>query len=247
MILKDRIAMVTGGGQGIGAETARLFAREGAKVAVIDWQEDTAKAVAEEIKAAGGEAIAARCDVSQREQVHATVAEVVKTYGRVDILINNAGITRDKSALKMEPHQWDQVIGVNLSGAFYCAQAVGEHMKENGYGRIVSASSISAFGNFGQANYSASKAGLVGLTRTLAIEFARFGVTVNAIAPGFVQTAMTEAIPEESRKDAVLGIPIGRLGEPIDIAQVYLFLVSPASSFMTGQLLVVDGGQTLIR
>ena len=245
MILKDKIALVTGGGQGIGAETARLFAKEGAQVAVVDWNEEAAQAVAEEIRGQGGESLSVKCDVSQRDAVFAMVAEVVKAFGRVDILINNAGITRDKSALKMEPHQWDQVIGVNLSGAFYCSQAAAEHMKEHQWGRIVSASSISSFGNFGQANYSASKAGLVGLTRTLAIEFARHNITVNAIAPGFIHTAMTDAIPEEMRAAAAQSIPVGREGQPYDIARVYLFLASPESSFITGQLLVVDGGSTL--
>jgi 3-oxoacyl-[acyl-carrier protein] reductase len=245
MILKEKIALVTGAGQGIGAETARLFAKEGAKVAVADWNEAGARAVAAEIAKLGGEALPFRCDVSDRAAVFAMVDQIVRAWGRVDILINNAGITRDKSALKMEPHQWDQVLGVNLSGAFHCVQACGAHMKEHQWGRIVSASSVSAFGNFGQANYAATKAGLVGLTRTLAIEFARYHVTVNAIAPGFIRTAMTEAIPEEIRLESIKRIPVGREGEPYDIARVYLFLASPESSFITGQLFVIDGGQTL--
>ena len=245
MILKDKIALVTGAGQGIGAETARLFAKEGAKVAVADWNEPGAQAVAAEIGKAGGEAQGYKCDVSDRKAVFGMVDQIAKAWGRVDILINNAGITRDKSALKMEPHQWDQVLGVNLSGAFYCAQACAAHMKEHNWGRIVSASSISAFGNFGQANYSATKAGLVGLTRTLAVELARYQITVNAIAPGFVHTAMTEAIPEEIRVESVKRIPVGREGKPYDIARVYLFLCNPESSFITGQLFVIDGGQTL--
>jgi NAD(P)-dependent dehydrogenase (short-subunit alcohol dehydrogenase family) len=245
MIFKDKVALVTGGGQGIGAETARQFAKEGAKVAVADWNADTAKAVAAQIQKAGGQAMGLPCDVSKRDAVFATVEQIAKAWGGVDILINNAGITRDKSALKMEPHQWDQVLGVNLSGAFYCAQACGAHMKERQWGRIISASSISAFGNFGQANYSATKAGLIGLTRTLAVEFARYNVTVNAIAPGYIETAMTAAIPEEARNEAKKSVLVGRAGQPFDIARVYLFLAHPDSSFITGQLFVIDGGQTL--
>jgi NAD(P)-dependent dehydrogenase (short-subunit alcohol dehydrogenase family) len=245
MIFKDKVALITGGGQGIGAETARQLAKEGAKVALADWNGDTAKAVAAEIQKTGGQAMGVQCDVSKRDAVFAAVDQIAKAWGGVDILINNAGITRDKSALKMEPHQWDQVLGVNLSGSFYCVQACAPFMKERNWGRIVSASSVSAFGNFGQANYSATKAGLVGMTRTLAVEFARYNITVNAIAPGFIQTAMTDAIPAEQRAEAIKRIPVGREGQPIDIARVYLFLSHPDSSFITGQLFVIDGGQTL--
>jgi 3-oxoacyl-[acyl-carrier protein] reductase len=247
MKLKGQAALVTGGGAGIGEATARLLAENGAKVMVGDWNEQTAQATAARINAAGGTAAALKMDTSKREDAERGVAETVAKFGRIDILINNAGITRDASALKMEPHQWDQVLAVNLSGVFYCSQAAAKRMRDQNYGRIVNASSVSAFGNFGQANYSATKAGLVGLTRTLAIEWAKYGVTVNAIAPGFIQTSMTAAIPDEIKKDAVKKIPAGRLGEPIDIARVYLFLASPESSFLTGQLLVVDGGQTLLH
>lgn len=247
MKLKDQAALVTGGGAGIGEATARLLAENGAKVMVGDWNEQTAQATAARIKAAGGTAAAFKMDTSKPADAERAVAETVAKFGRIDILINNAGIIRDSSALKMEPHQWDQVLAVNLSGVFYCSQAAAKRMRERNYGRIVNASSISAFGNFGQANYSATKAALIGLTRTLAIEWGRYGVTVNAIAPGFIQTAMTASIPEEHKKDAAKKIPVGRLGDPIDIARVYLFLASPESSFMTGQLLVVDGGQTLLH
>jgi len=247
MKLKGQAALVTGGGAGIGEATARLLAENGAKVMVGDWNEQTAQATAARINAAGGTAAALKMDTSKPADAERAVAETAKQFGRIDILINNAGIVRDSSALKMEPHQWDQVLAVNLSGVFYCSQAAAKRMREQNYGRIVSASSISAFGNFGQANYSATKAALIGLTRTLAIEWGRYGVTVNAIAPGFVQTAMTASIPDEHKMDAVKKIPVGRLGEPIDIARVYLFLASPESSFLTGQLLVVDGGQTLLH
>jgi 3-oxoacyl-[acyl-carrier protein] reductase len=245
MELKGQAALVTGGGSGIGEATARLLAEHGAAVMVADWNEQAAKATADRINAAGGRAAAIKADVSKQAEAVAAVDATVKQLGRIDILINNAGITRDASLLKMEPHQWDQVIGVNLSGVFYCSQAAGRHMKEQNYGRIVSASSVSAFGNFGQTNYTATKAALIGMTRTMAIELAKYHVTVNAIAPGYIQTAMTAAIPEERRKDAIQGIPVGRLGEPVDIARVYLFFCLPESSFITGQTLVVDGGQTI--
>ena len=247
MEFDGQAALVTGGGQGIGAETARMLAAGGAKVALADWNEESAAAVAEEIKGKGGEAFATKCDVSKQADAKAAVDAAVKAFGRLDILINNAGITRDSSMLKMEPHQWEQVVAVNLSGTFYCSQAAAAQMRERQYGRIVNASSISSFGNFGQANYSATKAGVIGLTRTMAIELARYGITVNAIAPGFIQTAMTDAIPAEMREVALTKIPVGRVGEPYDIARTYLFLASPHAGFITGQLIVVDGGRMVAR
>jgi NAD(P)-dependent dehydrogenase (short-subunit alcohol dehydrogenase family) len=247
MNLEGQAALVTGGGQGIGAETARLLAAEGAKIVVADWNEETATQIAEEIKGSGGQAIAIKADTSKKEDAEAMVEAAVKEFGRLDILINNAGITRDSSLLKMEPHQWDQVIAVNLSGVYYCAQAAARQMREQKYGRIVSASSISAFGNFGQTNYAATKAGVVGMMRTMAIELARYGITVNAIAPGFITTDMTNAIPHEMREATIANIPMGRAGIPKDIARVYLFLCLPESDFITGQLFVIDGGRTISR
>ena len=247
MNLEGQVALVTGGGQGIGAETARMLAAEGAKIVVADWNEETASQIAEEITNSGGEALAIKADTSKKEDAEAMVERAVKEYGRADILINNAGITRDSSLLKMEPHQWDQVIAVNLSGVYYCAQAAARQMREQKYGRIVSASSISAFGNFGQTNYAASKAGVVGMTRTMAIELSRYGITVNAIAPGFITTDMTNAIPHEMREATIANIPMGRAGIPKDIARVYLFLCLPDSDFITGQLFVIDGGRTIAR
>ena len=247
MELKDQVALVTGGGQGIGAETARRLAKQGAKIVVADWDEQTAAACAEEIGGSGGQAIATKADVSKKEDAERMVALAVKEFGRLDILINNAGITRDSSLLKMEDHQWDQVVAINLSGVYYCAQAAARQMREQNYGRIVSASSISAFGNFGQTNYAATKAGVVGMTKSMAIELARYGITVNAIAPGFIQTAMTAAIPNEMREAAIASIPVGRAGDPADIARVYVFLSLPDSGFITGQLFVIDGGRTLGR
>ena len=247
MILRDQAALVTGGGAGIGEATARLLAENGAAVMVGDWNEESAKATAAAIGKAGGSAAYVKCDVSRQAQAQRAVDVTVETFGRIDILINNAGIARDATALKMTPEQWDEVIGVNLSGVFYCSQAAGRHMREWGYGRIVNASSISCFGNFGQTNYAATKAGLVGMTRTMAIELGKYGITVNAIAPGFIKTAMTDGMPEEIRDASIKRIPVGRIGQPEDIARIYLFLVSPDSGFITGGLVVADGGQTLLH
>lgn len=247
MNLKDQAALVTGGGSGIGAATARLLAENGAALMIADWNEESAQATAETISGAGGKAAHVRCDVSKPEEAQNAVAQTVEAFGRIDILINNAGIVRDGSALKLDAEKWEQVIGVNLSGVFYCSQAAGREMRERGYGRIVNASSISAFGNFGQSNYSATKAGLVGMTRTMAIELGKYGITVNAIAPGFIRTAMTETIPEEMREASARRIPVGRVGEPEDIARIYHFLASPESGFLTGVLIVADGGQTLLH
>ncbi len=247
MKLKDQAALVTGGGTGIGAATARLLAENGAAVMIADLNAESASATAEAITQAGGRAQAMQADVSQQAEARHAVDKTVEAFGRIDILINNAGITRDASAIKMTPEQWDAVIGVNLSGVFYCSQVAAAHMREQGYGRIVNASSISGFGNFGQSNYSATKAGLVGLTRTMAIEWGRYGITVNAIAPGYIQTSMTDAIPDDIREASIKRIPMGRVGQPEDIARIYLFLASPETSFVTGALIVADGGQTLLH
>ncbi len=245
MDLSGQAALVTGGGKGIGEATAKLLAESGAAVMVADWDEAAAAESAQAIEATGGKAASIKCDVSNRDQAHAAVEATVKAFGQIDILINNAGITRDATLLKMEPHQWDQVIAVNLTGVYNCSQAAGQHMRERQYGRIVNASSISGFGNFGQSNYAATKAGLVGLTRTMAIELARYKVTVNAIAPGFIKTDMTAAMPPDFQEAMIQSIPMKRAGAPLDIARVYRFLVDPASDFITGQLFVIDGGATL--
>jgi 3-oxoacyl-[acyl-carrier protein] reductase len=247
MQLKDRVAFVTGAGQGIGAAIARAYAKEDARVAVVDMNLDAAKAVAAEIKAAGGEALDVACDVSNRAQVDAAVAEVTRAWGRVDILVNNAGITRTAMLHKMTGEQWDQVVAVHLTGAFNCVQAVAGGMMERKYGRIIYVTSAAGvLGTIGQINYSAAKAGILGMTKSTAKELARFNITANAIAPG-AATPMTEVIRTDERfKEKYLDrIPLGRWAEPDEVAPVFVFFASDASSYVTGQILAADGGLTI--
>ncbi|HRQ46471.1 MAG TPA: 3-oxoacyl-ACP reductase FabG [Rhodocyclaceae bacterium] len=247
MILKDRIAIVTGAGQGLGASIAAAYAREGAKVAVIDLGPEAAERVAEEIVAQGGEAIAVACDVSDREQVEAMAARVNETWGRIDILVNNAGITRTAMLHKMTREQWDQVLGVHLTGSFNCLQAVVGGMIERGYGRIIYVTSAAGvLGTIGQINYSAAKAGILGMTKSTAKELARYNITANAIAPG-AATPMTETIRTDDRfKEKYLDrIPMGRWAQPEEVAPVFVFFASDASSYVTGQVLAADGGMTI--
>ncbi len=244
MRFKDRVALVTGGGRGIGAATARLFAAEGARVAVSDLDEVPAKEVAGHL---GGLAIA--CDVSNREDVEAMVALTVEQLGRLDVLVTCAGIIRDNLLFKMTDEDWDLVIDTHLKGTFYCARAVQKHMVEQTYGKMVFLSSTSALGNRGQTNYSTAKAGLQGMARTLAIELGPFNVNVNTVAPGFVETRMTQATAERMGVDyetfklgAASQIPLRRVGQPEDIANVIAFLCSDESGFVSGQTLYVRGG-----
>jgi len=244
MRFKDRVALVTGGGRGIGAATAQLFAQEGARVAVSDLDEGPAREVAEPIN---GLAIA--CDVSKRDQVESMVERTVKELGRLDILVACAGITRDNLLFKMTDEDWDAVIDTHLKGTFLCARAAQRYLVEQKYGKMVFLSSTSALGNRGQTNYSAAKAGLQGMARTLAIELGPFNVNVNAIAPGFVETRMTMATAERLGMDyeafkvgAASQIPLRRVGQPEDIASVIAFLCSDESSFVSGQTIYVRGG-----
>jgi 3-oxoacyl-[acyl-carrier protein] reductase len=251
--VQDRVALVTGGAQGIGAAVARRLAADGAKVGVLDLNQDAARAVAEQITAAGGQAIGLGADVSKRDQVQAAVDNLVETFGGLHVLVNNAGVLRDNLLFKMTDDDWTLVMEVHLRGAFLCSQIAQKHMVAAKYGRIVSMSSTSALGNRGQANYSTAKAGLQGLTKTLAIELGPFGVTANAIAPGFIETAMTKATAErigttiEAMREATASaVPVRRGGVPADVANTVAFFAGEESGYVTGQVIYVDGGRGLI-
>ena len=242
-----RVAVVTGAARGIGAGTAKRFADEGASVAVLDLDEQAAAASAEALGAA--KALGIACDVADAASVDSAVSRVVDELGRVDILVNNAGVTRDNLLFKMSEDDWDTVMNVHLRGSFLMSRAVQKHMVGAKYGKIVSLSSVSALGNRGQANYSAAKMGLQGFTRTLALELGPFGINVNAVAPGFIVTEMTDATarrlglePEEFRTSAAALNPVRRVGYPEDIAAAVAFLCSDEASYITGQTLYVDGG-----
>ncbi|MBJ7594780.1 MAG: 3-oxoacyl-ACP reductase FabG [Candidatus Dormibacteraeota bacterium] len=245
----DRVAIVTGAAQGIGAATARRLAEEGATVAVLDRNGDGASSTAETIAAAGGSAFGLACDVSSAQSVDDAVADVANRHGHLDVLVNNAGITRDNMLFKMDDDEWTTVLQVNLTGVFLMCRAAQRHMVPAKYGRIVNLSSRSALGNRGQANYSAAKAGIQGLTATLAIELGPFNVTVNAVAPGYVATAMTAATaervgmsPEDHQKAVAEHTPLRRVARPEEIASVIAFLASDDASYVSGQTLYVNGG-----
>jgi 3-oxoacyl-[acyl-carrier protein] reductase len=251
--VQGRVALVTGAAQGIGAEIARQLAAAGAKVGVLDLNLDAAVAVADEIKSAGGAALGLAADVSKRDQVQAAVDALVGEFKGLQILVNNAGVTRDNLLFKMTDDDWTTVMEVHLRGAFLSSQIAQKHMVAAKYGRIISMSSTSAVGNRGQSNYSAAKMGLQGLTKTLAIELGPFGITANAIAPGFIETAMTKSTAErlgttiESWRDSVAAaIPVRRGGVPADIANAALFFAAEESGYVTGQVLYVDGGSLLV-
>jgi 3-oxoacyl-[acyl-carrier protein] reductase len=242
MRLQDKIALVTGGANGIGLATAERFAREGAKLILWDVS-DRGNEVIQRLHSDGHDAIFKKVDVTDQQEVQQSVAEARDHFGRIDILINNAGITRDRTLLKMSKQEWDDVIGVNLTGVFHCTQAVAPIMKEQNYGRIVSASSnVAIRGNFGQTNYVATKSAIIGMTKVWAMELGRFGITVNCIAPGFIHTAMTDAMPEEVRQQSIPHIPLGKWGYPGDIANGYLYLASDEAAFVSGICLTIDGG-----
>lgn len=239
--LNDRVAVITGGAQGIGKATAEKFAAEGAKVAIWDIDKEKGEAVA---KAIGGKFYAV--NTTKLDAVEKAMKQVVDDFGKVDILINNAGITRDASLKKMTPEQWQQVIDVNLTGVFNCTKAAFPYMSDRGYGRIISAASVVAhYGNFGQTNYVATKAGVIGMTKVWAREMGRKGITANAVAPGFIATEMVATIPDNVLKELEDKTPVQRLGKPEEIASAYLFLASDEAAFITGTTLCVDGGLTL--
>src|SRR5690348_10232078 len=245
----SRVAIVTGAARGIGAATALRLAEDGFAVAVLDLDEAAAKGTVEAIEAAGGTALAVGADVSDAEQVTAAVERIAAELGGPTVLVNNAGVTRDNMLFKMTESDWDTVMNVHLRGAFLMTRAVQKYMTEAKFGRIVSLSSVSALGNRGQANYSTAKAGLQGFTKTVAIELGKFGVTANAIAPGFIETDMTRATAERigvSFEDFIAHsaaqIPVGRIGKPEDIAATIAFLVSEEAGFVSGQVVYVAGG-----
>ncbi|MBA4603402.1 SDR family NAD(P)-dependent oxidoreductase [Thermoactinomyces mirandus] len=249
MRLKDRAAIVTGSGRGIGAATARRLAEEGARITVTDINEEACEQTAAAICEAGGDAIAVPCDITNRQQVEEMVQKTADTFGQVHILVNNAGVIRDNLVHKMTDDDWDTVMNVHLKGAFYASRAAQRFMVPQRYGKIVNFSSTSALGNRGQLNYATAKAGIQGFTKTLAIELGKFNINVNAVAPGFIETDMTRATAErigisfeELKKAAAERSLLGRTGKPRDIANAVLFLVSEESSFITGQVLYVRGG-----
>jgi 3-oxoacyl-[acyl-carrier protein] reductase len=241
--LTGKVALVTGAAQGIGKAVALLLARNGADLVVSDINLEKAQETAKEIQAIGRKALAVKVDVANLRDVERMVQAVLEQLHQIDILVNNAGITRDKLILRMTEEDWDAVIDVNLKGTFNCTKVVIRHMSKQKSGKIVNiASVVGEMGNAGQANYSASKAGVIGFTKTIAREFAQRGINVNSIAPGYVETPMTNALPEKVKEELKRMIPMERLGRPDDIAEAVLFLVSASSNYITGQVLNVNGG-----
>jgi len=247
--LDGRVAFVTGAGRGIGAATALRLAEEGARVALADIDTEGCQQVAEELNRLGSEGLVVRCNVADSANVQDAIDQSASRFGRLDILVNNAGVLRDNLLFKMSEEDWDTVMNVHLKGAFLCSRAAQKYMVQQKYGRIVSLSSTSALGNRGQANYSSAKAALQGLTRTLAIELGPFGITANAVAPGFIDTEMTRSTarrqgldPDQVIAEASKVIPVRRVGQPRDIANVICFLASDEASFVNGQIIYVAGG-----
>ena len=247
MLLDGRHALVTGASRGIGRAVALAFAAEGASVALnFAGNVAAAEAVRAEIESAGGKAILVPADVSDENAVEDMVKTVTEAFGSIDILVNNAGITRDGLLLRMKEEDWDAVLNTNLKGVFLCTKAVSKFMMKKRYGRIVNmASVVGVTGNASQANYAAAKAGVIGFTKAMAKELASRGITVNAIAPGFVRSDMTDVLPDKVKEAMLAEIPLGRAGEPADVAKAALFLASDQAAYITGQVLKVDGGMVM--
>jgi len=252
MLLKEKVALITGAGNGIGRATAVRFAKEGAKLVLSDLDKEGLEATVKEI-GESGEAVVVEGNVTSRDDVNKMVDTGVEKFDRLDILINNAGITRDGLTTRikegdvkfMADEKWDAVIDVNLKGTWLCSQIAAVPMIKQKYGKIVNTSSIGALGNIGQANYAASKAGVIGLTKTLALEWARFNIAVNCVSPGATKTRMTESIPEKVMQMFIDNIPFRRFAEPEEIAALHLFLASDEASFITGQVIFIDGGMSV--
>ncbi len=246
MRLKDRVAIVTGSTRGIGEAIARAFAREGAGVVIVGRNGERAQTVAAQICEQGGQAMAVVADVSRIEDAQNLVKQTLDRWGKIDILVNNAGITRDNLLLRMSQAEWDEVLNINLKGAFNCIKSVVRQMMKQRQGRIINITSVvGQMGNAGQANYAASKAGLIGLTRSVARELASRNITCNAIAPGYIETDMTAALDEAVRQALQKQIPLNRLGQAEDVAQVAVFLASDDAAYITGQVINVDGGMVM--
>jgi 3-oxoacyl-[acyl-carrier protein] reductase len=243
MSLNGTIALVTGAAQGIGRDIALGLAKDGADVAICDVNLESAQKTAGDIEAMGRKSLALKANVAASADVTAMIDQVVEKFGRIDVLVNNAGITRDGLILRMKEEDWDLVLSINLKGAFLCTKTALKHMTKQRSGTIINiASIVGAMGNAGQANYVASKAGLIGLTKTIAREYANRNVTANAVAPGFIDTAMTKALSDQVRADLAKQIPLGRLGSSEDVANAVRFLASPAAAYITGQVIHVNGG-----
>lgn len=240
--LQGKVALITGSGRGIGKGIAEKLADHGCKIIVNDINQETAEATAKELGGKGVETFAHACDISNADQVKGFVDASVEKFGGIDILINNAGITMDTLFLRMSQEQWQKVIDINLTGTYLVTQSVIKVMSKAKSGNIINISSIARHGNVGQANYSASKAGVVGFTNAIASEFSRRGIRANTVAPGFISTPMTEAMPDKAREAVLAAIPLGRAGLPDDIANAILFLASDLSSYITGQVIDVNGG-----
>ncbi|MDR2978967.1 MAG: 3-oxoacyl-ACP reductase FabG [Bacteroidales bacterium] len=239
--LENKVAIITGGAAGIGAATAIKFTEEGAKVVIWDLDEAKGNALAQKLNA-----VFMKVNTANYGEIEVAAKKSNDRFGRIDVLINNAGITRDSTLKKMTVEQWQQVIDVNLTGVFYCGKIISEYMLASGWGRIINASSVvGIYGNFGQSNYVATKAALIGMTKTWARELGRKGITVNAVAPGFIATEMVAAMPENVIDSMKAKVPIGRLGEPGEIANIYAFLASDEASYINGHTLSVDGGMTV--
>ena len=246
MRLKNKVALITGGARGIGQAIAMTFAKEGADIVIADVNLEIAQKTASEIEALGRKALALEMDVTNYEKVEEGINKILDKMGKVDILVNNAGITKDNLLMRMSQTDWDAVINVNLKGTFNCIRAVSRPMVKQRSGRIISiASIIGLMGNPGQANYAASKAGIIALTKTVAKELASRNINANAVAPGFIQTEMTAKLPEDLKKKMLEAIPLAKLGSPNDVANLCLFLASDESSYITGQVITVDGGMVM--